>query len=75
MNRLKIVFARFLLVCWILTTVGFAVGLIGSVFEWDLECIAAAFIIPAICYALIVGLSFIFLGVVKPKDLINIFKP
>ena len=33
MNRLKIVFARFLLVCWILTTVGFVVGLIGSIFQ------------------------------------------
>lgn len=75
MNRLKIVFARFLLVCWILTTVGFVVGLIGSIFQWDLESIAAAFIVPAVCYALIISLSFIFLGVVKPKDLIGIFKP
>lgn len=75
MNRLKIVFARFLLVCWILTTVGFVAGLIGSVFQWDLEGIAAAFIVSAICYALIISLSFIFLGVVKPKDLFSIFKP
>lgn len=74
MNRLKIVFARFLLVCWILITVGFVVGLIGSIFQWDLEGIAAAFIVPAICYALTISLSFIFLGVVRPKDLISIFK-
>lgn len=74
MNKLKMIFARFLIVCWILTTIGFSIGLIVGLFKFDIEAISAAFIFPLIFYSIIICLSFVFLGIIHPKKLIQLIK-
>lgn len=74
MSKLKLVFVRFLIVCWIMTTVGVIWSFFWGLFNLDIDIIGASLGSGVFFYTLISITSFIFLGIIHPKKLIQLIK-
>lgn len=66
---MKIVFIRFLLVCWVLVGFGAACGVISGLLNLNLETIQISVVIALFFAAIIAAMSFVFLGTLNPKNL------
>jgi hypothetical protein len=67
MNIMKIVFARFLIVCWLCIVVGFFACLVNGDFS-------GAFVTIMVSVPFFAALQFIFLGIVNPLRLLEYAK-